>query len=148
MGTAASEETDNNHDGVSALDVQNAVPAVDRLPKQVYIVALAGAAERFAYYAMTAPLRKASSRSLTSTQERGFGHLFQLDVLMCFRFVENYMQNPRTGSANPGALDLGQQTATNISNAFLLLQFVAPMIWATVADLRLGRMKTLLISLA
>ena len=57
------------------------------------------------------------------------------------------MQNPRHGSTNPGALGLGQQTATNISNAYLLVQFVAPLGFAVFSDLRFGRMKTLLFSM-
>ncbi|KAH7323033.1 POT family-domain-containing protein [Stachybotrys elegans] len=90
--------------------------AVDRLPRIVWIVAVAGAAERFAYYSLSAPL-------------------------------QNYMQNPRTGSVNPGALGLGQQTATNLSNFFMLLQFVAPMPFAVLSDMRLGRLQTLMLSM-
>ncbi|KAI9150233.1 putative peptide transporter ptr2 [Paramyrothecium foliicola] len=95
---------------------QQKVPAIDKLPSGVWIVAVAGAAERFAYYCLSAPL-------------------------------QNYIQNPRSGFANPGALNLGQQTATNISNGFLLVQFVAPMPFALLADMRLGRLNTLMISL-
>ena len=62
-------------------------------------------------------------------------------------WTENYIQNPRSGFANPGALDLGQQTATNLTNPFLLVQFLAPMPFAFLADIRLGRFKTLMISL-
>lgn len=57
------------------------------------------------------------------------------------------MQNERHGAANPGALGLGQQTATNISNGFLLVQFIAPLVFAALSDMRLGRLKTLTISL-
>lgn len=60
---------------------------------------------------------------------------------------ENYIQNDRQGDANPGALGLGQQTATNLSNGFFLLQCLAPLFFATLADMRLGRLKTLTISL-
>jgi dipeptide/tripeptide permease len=92
------------------------ISAIDKLPSGVWIVAVAGAAERFAYYALSAPL-------------------------------QNYIQNPRSGFANPGALNLGQQTATNITNGFLLVQFVAPMPFALLADMRLGRLNTLMVSL-
>lgn len=57
------------------------------------------------------------------------------------------MQNQRSGFANPGALGLGQQTATNLTNVFMLLQFVAPLPWALLADMRLGRLRTLMISM-
>ncbi|TID02889.1 putative peptide transporter ptr2 [Colletotrichum higginsianum] len=90
--------------------------SVDKLPASVWIVAIAGAAERFAYYSLSAPL-------------------------------QNYIQNERGGSAAPGALGLGQQTATNLSNMFLLLQFIAPIPFAIVSDMRYGRQKTLMFSL-
>jgi hypothetical protein len=57
------------------------------------------------------------------------------------------MQNPRTGSVNPGALGLGQQTATNLSNFFMLLQFVAPMPFAVLSDMKMGRLQTLMMSM-
>ncbi|KAH6686236.1 oligopeptide transporter [Plectosphaerella plurivora] len=91
------------------------VPVVDKLPAAVWIVAIAGAAERFAYYSLAAPL-------------------------------QNYIQNQR-GGAIPGALGLGQQTATNLNNMFLLIQFVTPIPFAILSDARLGRLKTLFISL-
>ncbi|KAF6827315.1 peptide transporter ptr2-like protein 2 [Colletotrichum musicola] len=92
------------------------VPAVDKIPIPVWIVAVAGAAERFAYYSLSAPL-------------------------------QNYIQNERGSSAVPGALGLGQQTATNLSNMFLLLQFVSPIPFAILSDMKFGRQKTLMISL-
>ncbi|KAF2000909.1 MFS general substrate transporter [Amniculicola lignicola CBS 123094] len=60
---------------------------------------------------------------------------------------QNYMQNARH-SALPGALGLGQASATNISNAFFLSSFLTPMLFAVVSDTKLGRYKTLLIGLA
>lgn len=60
---------------------------------------------------------------------------------------QNYMQNPRGNHAIPGALDLGQATATNISNAFFLVSFLTPMLFAVVSDTKLGRYKTLMIGL-
>jgi POT family proton-dependent oligopeptide transporter len=62
------------------------------------------------------------------------------------------MQNPRSDNdhsqhALPGALDLGQSTATNISNAFFLVSFVTPMLFAILSDSWLGRYKTLMLGL-
>jgi POT family proton-dependent oligopeptide transporter len=61
---------------------------------------------------------------------------------------QNYMQNPRIDHAIPGALNLGQSTATNINNAFLLFSYVTPMGFALLSDLSYGRLKTLKIALA
>ena len=57
------------------------------------------------------------------------------------------MQNPRSHVV-PGALGLGQSTATNIYNAFFLLSFLTPVPFALVSDMWLGRYKTLLIGLS
>ncbi|KAI1880373.1 hypothetical protein JX265_001994 [Neoarthrinium moseri] len=59
---------------------------------------------------------------------------------------QNYMQNARN-QATPGALGLGQSTATNISNAYLFFSFLCPMPFAILSDTWLGRYKTLLLSL-
>jgi POT family proton-dependent oligopeptide transporter len=61
--------------------------------------------------------------------------------------TENYMQNPRSRHAIAGALDLGQSTATNINNAFLLFSFLTPIGFALMSDLFLGRLKTLKLAL-
>ncbi|KAK3332275.1 POT family-domain-containing protein [Cercophora scortea] len=60
---------------------------------------------------------------------------------------QNYMQNPRDSQGVPGALGLGQATASNIYNAFFLFSFLTPMAFALVADIWLGRYKTLLMGL-
>ncbi|KAF2420957.1 hypothetical protein EJ08DRAFT_673097 [Tothia fuscella] len=60
---------------------------------------------------------------------------------------QNYMQNPRTGNMIPGALNFGQSTATNVSNAFLLFSFLTSMGFALLSDLSFGRLKTLKIAL-
>ena len=57
------------------------------------------------------------------------------------------MQNPRGDRAVPGALNLGQSTATNISNAFLLFSFTSPIIFAVISDVCLGKFKTLMIGM-
>ncbi|MCJ1250448.1 hypothetical protein MMC30_007676 [Trapelia coarctata] len=59
---------------------------------------------------------------------------------------QNYMQNSLDDAAVPGALGLGQSTATNIYNAFYLFSFLTPLPFAIVSDVWLGRYKTLWIS--
>lgn len=60
---------------------------------------------------------------------------------------QNYLQNPRQHGSVPGALGLGQSTATNISNAFFLFSFLTPMGFAVMSDVWLGRFKTLVVGL-
>jgi POT family proton-dependent oligopeptide transporter len=64
------------------------------------------------------------------------------------------MQNPRSdklpddrAAVLPGALGLGQSTATNISNAFFLVSFLTPMLFAVISDSWLGRYRTLMLGL-
>lgn len=92
---------------------------VDNIPFSAWAVILFGAFERFTYFGIIAPW-------------------------------QNYMQNPpsTTSSALPGALGLGQATATNISNAFFLVSFLTPMLFAVLSDTKLGRYKTLMLGLA
>lgn len=59
--------------------------------------------------------------------------------------LENHMQNPRGGEGLPGILGLGQSTAVNISNAFFVFSCLTPTLFALVADLWLGRFKTLMV---
>ncbi|RBQ77793.1 hypothetical protein FVER14953_21631 [Fusarium verticillioides] len=59
---------------------------------------------------------------------------------------QNYIQNPADSVAVPGALGLGQATATNITSAFLFLSFLLPTVWAIISDTWLGRHKTLCLS--
>ncbi|KAL6809751.1 PTR2 domain-containing protein [Trichoderma sp. SZMC 28015] len=59
---------------------------------------------------------------------------------------QNYIQNSADNIAVPGALGLGQATATNISSAFLFLSFLVPTIFAILSDTWLGRYKTLFLS--
>ncbi|RYP40351.1 hypothetical protein DL767_001763 [Monosporascus sp. MG133] len=60
---------------------------------------------------------------------------------------QNYMQHERGSRAVPGALGLGQSTATTISNAYFVFMFLTPMFLATLSDAWLGRYRTLLLSL-
>ncbi|EFR02827.1 peptide transporter PTR2-A [Nannizzia gypsea CBS 118893] len=59
---------------------------------------------------------------------------------------QNYIQNGSDSIAVPGALGLGQATATNISNAFFFFSFLSPMPFAILSDAWLGRYKTLCLS--
>jgi POT family proton-dependent oligopeptide transporter len=54
------------------------------------------------------------------------------------------MQHERDFHAVPGALGLGQSTATSISNAFFVFMFLTPMAFGIVSDVWLGRYNTLL----
>lgn len=56
------------------------------------------------------------------------------------------MQNERNSHAVPGALGLGQSTATAISNSFFVFSFVTPMMFAVASDAWLGRYKTLIVA--
>jgi len=56
------------------------------------------------------------------------------------------MQNDLHQKARPGALGLGQATATNIYYAFYLFYYITPLAAAVISDTRLGRYKTLCIS--
>ncbi|KAK2879510.1 hypothetical protein FQN49_000812 [Arthroderma sp. PD_2] len=58
---------------------------------------------------------------------------------------QNYIQNGHESIANPGALGLGQATATKINSAFYFLSFLTPIPFALVSDAWLGRYKTLII---
>ncbi|KAI0814711.1 MFS general substrate transporter [Xylaria sp. FL0064] len=61
---------------------------------------------------------------------------------------QNYLQNPRGNALLPGALELGQSTATIIQNAFLFFEYIMPFFFAFLSDGYLGRHKTMFISLA
>jgi POT family proton-dependent oligopeptide transporter len=56
------------------------------------------------------------------------------------------MQNERNSRAVPGALGLGQSTATAISNSFFVFSFMTPMMFAIASDAWLGRYKTLIVA--
>lgn len=58
------------------------------------------------------------------------------------------MQNARGSNGNPGALGLGQAMATNIFNAFFLFSFLTPMLFALLADIFIGRYKSLMTGLS
>ncbi|XP_014551916.1 hypothetical protein COCVIDRAFT_30608 [Bipolaris victoriae FI3] len=62
---------------------------------------------------------------------------------------QNYMENPRnyTIEGTPGALGLGQATATRIFCGFFVVYFTCPILFAPLVDSRVGQYKTLVISL-
>lgn len=59
--------------------------------------------------------------------------------------IENYLQNS-PGSEVPGALGLGQATASNIVNVLIIGSYIMPVPAAVIADAWLGRYKTMLYS--
>ncbi|KAL2257918.1 hypothetical protein VTK26DRAFT_8974 [Humicola hyalothermophila] len=58
---------------------------------------------------------------------------------------QNYMQHERGFQTVPGALGLGQSTATSISNAFFVFLFLTPTLFGVISDVWLGRYNTLLL---
>jgi len=59
--------------------------------------------------------------------------------------AENYLQHAPGGEI-PGALGLGQTTASNIVNALMISSYITPIPAAVVADDRLGRYNTMILS--
>ncbi|ORX90763.1 POT family-domain-containing protein [Clohesyomyces aquaticus] len=90
---------------------------VDRIPNRVWVVAIVAFFERFAFWGVTAPW-------------------------------QNYMQNVKTAEAGtaPGFLGLGQAIATRIYCGFFTFYYITPLFFAVISDTRLGRLKTLCIS--
>jgi POT family proton-dependent oligopeptide transporter len=54
------------------------------------------------------------------------------------KIAENFLQHAPGGEI-PGALGLGQSTATNIVNALMISSYITPIPSAIVADNKLGR---------
>ncbi|KAB8237199.1 POT family-domain-containing protein [Aspergillus alliaceus] len=59
--------------------------------------------------------------------------------------LQNYLQNAPGGEV-PGALGLGQATASNIVNVLIIASYITPVPAAIIADSWLGRYKTMLYS--
>ncbi|KAJ5658216.1 Proton-dependent oligopeptide transporter family [Penicillium longicatenatum] len=57
--------------------------------------------------------------------------------------LQNYLQNAPGGEV-PGALGLGEATASNIVNALFIVSYIAPVPAAVIADSWLGRHKTMI----
>jgi POT family proton-dependent oligopeptide transporter len=87
----------------------------DRLPAAAWLVVLAEFCERLAYYGISSPM-------------------------------QNYCQFPYDPSSDqPGALGLGQSSATAINLTFQFLCYFTPLLGAVVADQYLGKFKTILV---
>lgn len=61
--------------------------------------------------------------------------------------LENYLQNNRDDNTNPRALSLGQATATNTYNGYYLFAALASAPIGVLSNTKLGRFKTLILSL-
>ncbi|KAJ7216307.1 MFS peptide transporter [Mycena pura] len=86
----------------------------DKIPLSAWLVALIALSERFTYYGLTAPFRKCHTHN-----------------------------NPRNDPLRPGALGLGQSTATRFSYLLTFLVYATSFGGAVVADGWLGRYKSL-----
>ncbi|PGH08905.1 POT family proton-dependent oligopeptide transporter [Blastomyces parvus] len=72
-------------------------------------------------------------------------------VELCERFAyyglsgpfQNYIQNPYKGPGVPGALGMGQSSATGLASFFQFWCYLTPILGAIVADQYLGRYKTI-----
>jgi POT family proton-dependent oligopeptide transporter len=108
------------HHAAHLSDLAALPEAIGPIPFSAWAVIFFGAFERFTYFGLIAPW-------------------------------QNYMQHPPShenpSATIPGALGLGQATATNISNAFFLVSFLTPMLFAVLSDSKLGRYKTLMLGL-
>ncbi|KAK2861414.1 hypothetical protein FQN49_004219 [Arthroderma sp. PD_2] len=86
-----------------------------KLPWSAFLVAIVELCERFAYYGLNGPF-------------------------------QNYMQHSyNEPSGVPGAIGLGQSTATGLSNFFQFWCYVTPLIGAFIADQYMGKYNTILI---
>jgi hypothetical protein len=104
-------------------------------------------------YGLLSPLARWNDSHSTPSAHHGVSlHLPLLQPVWpnsdCIYFAENYLQNQLNDPARPGALGLGQSTATNISNAYLLFAAIAPTPFAILSDTKLGRFKTLAVALS
>ena len=59
---------------------------------------------------------------------------------------ENYIQNSSHDPLRPGALGLGQATASTVVNVFYMVSYATPMLAGIVTDVYLGRFKTVFLS--
>ncbi|KAF1816032.1 peptide transporter PTR2-A [Eremomyces bilateralis CBS 781.70] len=85
----------------------------DALPKSAFLVAIVELCERFAYYGLSGPFQN---------------------------YISNKYNDP---NGNPGALGLGQTSATGILNFFQFWCYCTPIVGAIVADQYLGKYLTI-----
>ncbi|KAM7185779.1 oligopeptide transporter [Naviculisporaceae sp. PSN 640] len=116
---------DPNRNGQQATEweIDNLLHVVDDVPVTVWLAALVGAAERFAWYGNTGPL-----------------HNQHIPITA----AENYLQQS-PDSVISGALGLSQAAASNIVSAFLAVSYFTPIPAAILADSWLGRYNGLVI---
>lgn len=102
-------------DAPTDLEKKTLQRAPDKIPTSGYWVSLIELCERFAYYGLTGPF-------------------------------QNYMQNDYPSSNGiPGALGLGQATASALSSGFSFWCYMTPLLGAIVADQYWGRYKTIVV---
>lgn len=85
----------------------------DRLPWSAFLVCIVELCERFTFYGLSGPFQN---------------------------YISNSYHDP---SGNPGAIGLGQSTATGLTNFFQFWCYCSPILGAIVADQYLGRYKTI-----
>ncbi|KAK2750738.1 peptide transporter ptr2 [Myotisia sp. PD_48] len=96
-------------------DLQTLKRIAGPLPWSAFLVAIVELCERFAYYGLSGPF-------------------------------QNYMQHPyKDPSGIPGAIGLGQSTATGLSSFFQFWCYVTPILGGILADQYLGKYNTILI---
>lgn len=107
----------------------------EKIPWRVLSVAMLALFERAAFWGITAPWRM---------------YMLWPSHSLLTRRQENYMENrlQHNKSQTPGALDLGQSTATRIYCIFYVFYYTTPLFVAVLADSLLGRFCTLIISTA
>lgn len=136
QSTHSTPASSDDEDGRVATEdeVRDLLHVVDNVPGRVWVACIAGILERFVWYGATAPLRTCFT-------------LFTLPPLInnvsLTSLTENYLQNAPGGEV-PGALGLGEATASNIVNALFIVSYIAPVPAAVIADSWLGRHKTMI----
>lgn len=104
---------DSEEDSVTDDDLLRLRFVSDALPRSAFLVAAVEFCERFSYYALTGPF-------------------------------QNYISNSRNDpNGLPGALGLGQSTATALTNFFHFWCYLTPLLGAVVADQFLGKYRTI-----
>lgn len=114
-------------------EVRDLLHVVDKVPTRLWIACIAGILERFVWYGATAPLRACHFLPASMHESADLDR------------TENYLQHAPGGEV-PGALGLGQATASNIVNALMIGSYLTPVPAAVVADSWLGRYKTMVYS--
>lgn len=105
------------------------------LPWTAYIISAVAIFNQWCYFAFAGPLRE-------------FSFLLAIpSAAILISFAENYVQNASNDPLRPGALGLGESTATITLNAFRIVSYATPLASGILADTYLGRSRTVLFSL-